>query len=165
MPRIYDKALTLNEIKELVPNELSEIKPFAWWSFEDDASEQTGRFPHHELRIGASVKNGKLMLHRGAVLIAAKSEETARRGSQVPLLDEPYVPETPKMPIDPPDNWPIYHLFHPDVDLGAPYDPNSRNPLTRAGIISTTFIETEPVFPMPMFPAPTWSDGNGIPPC
>ena len=123
--RIYDKALTLNEIKELVPNESSEIKPYAWWSFEDDASEQTGRFPHHELRIGARVENGKLMLHRGAVLIAAKSKETARRGSQVPLLDEPYVPETPRMPIDPPDNWPIFHLFHPDVDLGAPYDPNS----------------------------------------
>ena len=46
-------------------------------------------------------------------------------GSQVPLLDEPYVPETPTMPIDPPDTWPIYHLFHPGVDLGAPYDPNS----------------------------------------
>lgn len=123
--RIYDWALTLNEIKELVPNEVSEIKPYAWWSFEDGASEQMGRFPHHELRIGAKVENGKLMLHLGAVLIAAKSKETTRRGSQVPLLDEPYVPETPRMPNTPPDNWPIFHLFHPAKDLGAPYDPNS----------------------------------------
>ena len=123
--RIYTKALTQSEIKGLIPNEVSEIEPYAWWNFEDDASEQTGRFPHHELRIGAKVENGKLMLHRGAVLIAAKSMAIARRGSQVPLLDEPYVPETPKMPNDPPDNWPIFHLFHPDVDLGAPYDPNS----------------------------------------
>ena len=87
--RIYDRALTLNEIKELVPNESSEIKPYVWWSFEDDASEQMGRFPHHQLRIGARVKNGKLMLHRGAVLIAAKSKETARRGSQVPCSMSP----------------------------------------------------------------------------
>ena len=123
--RIYDRALTLNEIKGLVPNEVSEIKPYAWWSFEDGASEETGRFPHHELRIGAKIENGKLMLHLGAILIAAKSKETTRRGSQVPLLDEPYVPETPRMPDNPPDNWPIFHLFHPDKDLGAPYDPNS----------------------------------------
>lgn len=123
--RIYDRALTLREIQELVPNQASEIKPYAWWDFEDDASEQMNRFPHHELRIGAKVEEGKLMLHRGAVLIAAKSKATARRDSQVPLLDEPYVPEIPKMPVDPPDNWPIFHLFHPGKDLGAPYDPNS----------------------------------------
>ena len=78
--RIYDRALTLREIQELVPNQASEIKPYAWWDFEDDASEQMNRFPHHELRIGAKVEEGKLMLHRGAVLIAAKSKATARRG-------------------------------------------------------------------------------------
>ena len=60
--RIYDRALTLNEIKGLLPNEVSEIKPYAWWNFEDGASEETGRFPHHELRIGAKVENGKWVL-------------------------------------------------------------------------------------------------------
>ena len=123
--RIYDRALTVSEIKELVPNKASEIKPYAWWDFEEDASEQTGRFPHHKLKIGARVEKGRLMLHRGATLIAARTEKLTRRGSQVPLLDEPYVPETPEMPDDVPDNWPIYHLFHPAKDLGAPYDPNS----------------------------------------
>ena len=42
--RIYDRALTLDEIKELVPNESSEIKPYAWWSFEDDATSKRVAF-------------------------------------------------------------------------------------------------------------------------
>jgi sucrose-6-phosphate hydrolase SacC (GH32 family) len=37
---------------------------------------------------------------------------------------EPYVPETPSWPKNPPANWPTYHLAHPTWSKGSPFDPN-----------------------------------------
>ena len=40
------------------------------------------------------------------------------------LKTEPYVPETPSWPKNPPANWPTYHLAHPTWSEGSPFDPN-----------------------------------------
>ena len=66
--RIYDQALTLEQIKALKVNEESAIKPYAWWNFEGGNSlDLTGRYPHQFLAAGAEVKNGKLCLMRTAI--------------------------------------------------------------------------------------------------
>ena len=46
--RIYDRALSAEQITALKPNEASAVKPWAWWSF-DDKADRTGRFAITEL--------------------------------------------------------------------------------------------------------------------
>ncbi len=48
--RIYDRALTADEIKKLEPKKESVIKPFAWWTFEKGKeTDRMGRFPVNHL--------------------------------------------------------------------------------------------------------------------
>jgi hypothetical protein len=43
--RIYDRPLSAAQIAALKPNVVSELNPWAWWSFDDkEAKERTGRF-------------------------------------------------------------------------------------------------------------------------
>ena len=45
--RIFGRALTVQEIQSLRPNEASDIKPLAWWDFEGKAlKDWAGRFTH-----------------------------------------------------------------------------------------------------------------------
>jgi len=61
--RIYDLALTAEQIAALEPNVASEIKPWAWWTFDDKAAkERTGRFGTTYLYGGAKAQDGKLVL-------------------------------------------------------------------------------------------------------
>lgn len=123
--RIYARALTVSEIKSLKPNEGSDIKPYAWWSFEDDKIiDRTGRYPYQQLSGGARIEAGKLVLRRGAKLVAGRTRGAANKGNTAPLLDGPYIPETPAWPKTAPNNWPIYHLAHPTFTMGSPFDPN-----------------------------------------
>jgi len=125
--RIYDRALTVAEIKALKPNEPSASKPYAWWDFEGkEATERTGRYPHRKMAGGAKLQDGKLLLGRDAVLVAARTEEgaTIYRRAGATVFVGPYVPDTPAWPENPPDNWPIYHLAHPTWSGPAPFDPN-----------------------------------------
>ena len=125
--RIYDRALTVTEIKALKPNEASSIEPYAWWDFEGkEAIERTGRYSHKSMEGGAKVQDGKLLLGRDGALAAARTEGGAfiyRRGGATVFVG-PYVPDTPAWPENPPDNWPIYHLAHPTWSGPAPFDPN-----------------------------------------
>jgi beta-fructofuranosidase len=126
--RIYSKALTAEEIKSLAPNKASSIKPYAWWDFEGkEVVDRTGLYPHSKLSGGAKLDGGRLLLGKGAVLVAGRTKDAAsvsagRRGQ--PAFVGPYVPETPAWPKDPPDNWAIYHLAHPTASGGSPFDPN-----------------------------------------
>lgn len=123
--RVYDVALTLDQIKALKVNEESAVKPYAWWNFEGkNTKELTGRFPYQFLVAGAEIKDGKLHLMRKSALTAARHIGKSRWGSEVPHRHEPYKPETPEWPAETPDNWPIYHLAHPHR-AGGPFDPNS----------------------------------------
>ena len=71
--RIYDRALTLEELKTLGPNEPSEIKPWACWTFEKGReTDVSGRFPINTLSNGARIEGGRLVLDaNGATLVAA----------------------------------------------------------------------------------------------
>jgi len=125
--RVYDRALSVEEIKSLEPNRESSIKPYAWWDFNGDrVVDRTGRYPHVKL-VGAKLKDGQLVLGEGAMAGAARTEAAARvfvqKGGS-PKVTGPYVPETPAWPENPPDNWGIYHLAHPTFTMGSPFDPN-----------------------------------------
>jgi len=120
--RIYDRALTVDEIKALEPDKVSPIKPYAWWTFgKGRETDAMGRFPVNTLMNGAKIEGGRLVLgSNGATLIAA--------AKTVPVIAVNPVdaegPETPVMPTDPPPNWLTYHLVHPGPGDASPGDPN-----------------------------------------
>ena len=125
--RIYDKALSQEEIKQLKPNKESSVKPFAWWDFEGEKmKDRMGRYKYSLLASGAKLSDGKLDLGRGGVVLAGSDEEVTRKTNanlEPRKYDEPYEAETPEWPANPPDNWPIYHLAHP-AQASGPFDPN-----------------------------------------
>jgi len=107
--RIYDRALTLEELRALQPNRPSDIEPYAWWDFEgDEVGDRTGRFVNNDLGENAKLDNGKLRLEANGYLICRR----------------PYVPETPEWPMNPPEDWPTFHLAHPGPGRAEPGDPN-----------------------------------------
>lgn len=70
--RIYDRALTAAELAALKPNVEGEIKPWAWWTFDDAAAkDQTGRFTKTELSPGAKVVGGNLLLNEAPATFMA----------------------------------------------------------------------------------------------
>ena len=115
--RIYDKALTADEIKKLETNKESAIKPYAWWTFEKGMeTDRMGRFPDNTLSGGAKFEGGRLILASdGATLIAAG--KTAHTVSPDGLV-------TPVMPENRPASWLTYHLVHPGPGRAEPGDPN-----------------------------------------
>lgn len=126
--RIYDTALTVDQIKSLEPNVASDIKPLAWWDFEDGKmTDKAGRFTHMVARDGAKVEDGRLMLDGAAFLVAARSQQDAEQASAAVsprAPTPPYKPETPVWPENPPANWLTFHLAHPGPGPAVPGDPN-----------------------------------------
>ena len=107
--RIYDRALTVEELRALRPNRLSDIEPYAWWDFEgDEVGDRAGRFVNNDLGENTELANGRLKLGANGYLISRR----------------PYVPETPVWPENPPEDWPTYHLVHPGPGRAEPGDPN-----------------------------------------
>lgn len=61
--RIYDRALSPEQIAGLKPNQPSDPPPLAWWTFEDSqSSDCQGTFPETYLTGGARLANGCLVL-------------------------------------------------------------------------------------------------------
>jgi len=126
--RIYARALKPEELQTLRPNEPSKIQPYAWWDFQGEkVNDRAGRFPGSAMAGGAKLEGGKLILGPQSILIAAATEKDAQLaarpvGGRTPAA--PYVPETPAMPKDVPENWLTYHLGHPGPGAGFPGDPN-----------------------------------------
>jgi len=140
--RIYDQALSAEQIAALRPNEISEPKPWAWWTFEDAAAkDRMGRFQAVKLVTGARVENGALHLDgkTGSLFAAPTADDlagidqavepivsgadiSAARRLREQLLADPFranyhfvIPEGQAMPFDP--NGAIfwkgrYHLFY-----------------------------------------------------
>ena len=135
--RIYNVALDERSIAALKPNELSDPKPLAWWSFEDGTvADRMNLFPTTMLVGDARIAGGKLHLDStGAYMMATKAVEklgpatfdfdnvnTTARSLREKLLSDPYrpgyhftIPEGRGMPFDP--NGAIfwkgrYHLFY-----------------------------------------------------
>lgn len=114
--RIYDRALSAEEIAALKPNAESEIKPWAWWTFDDkEAKDRIGRLEITEITGGARVEDGKLVLD-------GVTGEFLGRTDKAP---EPEELETPAMPLNPPTTWLSYHLAHPGPGGAIPADPNT----------------------------------------
>ncbi len=62
--RLYDVALTQEQIGELRVNQASSPAPIGWWTFEDGtASDRTGHFPAGLLAGGARIVDGQLQLN------------------------------------------------------------------------------------------------------
>ena len=135
--RLYNIALDEKAIAALKPNEPSDPKPLAWWSFENgEASDKMKAFPTTTLVGEARIADGRLHLEgKGAYLMASKETpdkgqtpadlsnlDSAVRALREKLLSDPYrpgyhfvTPEGRCMPFDP--NGAIfwkgrYHLFY-----------------------------------------------------
>jgi len=135
--RIYNVALDGKAIASLKPNEPSEPKPLAWWTFEDGtASDKMKAFPASTLVGDARIADGRLHVDgKSAYLMATRtrpdagqaggalaSTNIATRALREKLLSDPYrpgyhfvIPEGRCMPFDP--NGAIfwkgrYHLFY-----------------------------------------------------
>ncbi|MBK8975749.1 MAG: GH32 C-terminal domain-containing protein [Planctomycetes bacterium] len=135
--RIYDRALTPEQIAALRPHEVGDVTPWAWWDFGAGAAvDRTGRFGASTLFGAARVADGRLVLDgAGSYLVAstvAQATESLGAGDahrnrtaralREDLLRDPYrpgyhfvTPEGVCMPFDP--NGAIYwkgryHLFY-----------------------------------------------------
>ena len=126
--RIYDRALTPDQIASLQPNRKSAIEPLAWWDFEgDQVIDRAKHFGYSALTPGAELADGRLMLDGKGYLVAARSQADAKLATrqQNPRAPfPPYVPETPAWPDVPPANWLTFHLAHPGPGDAHPGDPN-----------------------------------------
>ena len=112
--RIYDRALSAEQIAAFKPNVASEAKPWAWWSFDNrEAKDRTGRFLVTQITGGAKVEDGRL------VLDGLSGEMLCQSGKEFP-----FACETPARPGKPPDNWLTFHLAHPGPGEAMPGDPN-----------------------------------------
>jgi beta-fructofuranosidase len=118
--RIYNTALTAEHLKALKPGVVGDLRPWAWWNFDDgDATEKTGRFSQTNLTWGAVVKDGRLILDgkMGALFAAADRGVVELLVSQKQRLGN--------VRIQPPEDLILnYHLMHPGDD-SLPGDPNA----------------------------------------
>ena len=120
--RIYDRALTAEELASLQPNVEGGIKPWAWWSFDNEtATDKTGRFPHTRLFGGAKIENGRLILDGSSGSFhAASFPELLPTGGSPPKLES-------KLDVkeDVPEEMALnFHLMHPG-GTSSPGDPNA----------------------------------------
>ena len=127
--RIYDVALTVEQLLRLRPNEPSKPKPWAWWTFEDaEAKDRTRRFKFTRLIGTAKVEDGHLILDGKGSLLATTTEAAMSR------LAEAAMP--PSLPKDAADitrahrehlladpHRPGYHFAVPE-GRAIPFDPN-----------------------------------------
>jgi len=133
--RIYNIALSAEQIAALKPNALSEPKPWAWWTFDEKESRDcTGRFAAARLLDGAKVENGRLILDgKGAAFVAAQAASGLDAMSPPPM--PPSLASLPKLPDDiavvrrfrnhllADPHRPTYHFVIPE-DYAGPFDPN-----------------------------------------
>ena len=73
--RIFNRALSLDEIRSLKPNQAISIKPHAWWDFNDSKIvDRTWRYGYSRMGGVAKLADGKLVLGQNAVVVAGQSE-------------------------------------------------------------------------------------------
>ena len=83
--RVYDRALTQAEIKALLPNKQTALKPVIWLDFEDGKlSDKTGRFTDLYVTGNTHVKDGKLVLPSdGSSLVALPTGALSVRFAEI----------------------------------------------------------------------------------
>lgn len=116
--RVYDVALSAEDVAGLRPNEAGATRPWAWWTFDDArATEKTGRMTGTRLVGGARVEGGRLILNgESAALFASADDALAgRMASRAEARSR----------ATPPEEWVLnYHLMHPGGE-SLPGDPNA----------------------------------------
>jgi len=133
--RIYDSALTAEQIAELKPNEPSELKPWAWWTFDDAVcADRTGRFASSQLAGGAKVEDGRLLLDGkkaafyaarsvGATIVPVPAKATTAVIAQPNLPEDIAVVRRFRNHLLSDPYRPAYHFTIPE-DYASPFDPN-----------------------------------------
>jgi len=123
--RIYNVALTAQQIGALQPGELSDPKPLAWWNFKTGKAEDAmGTFPPARLVGAARIAEGKLLLdgHESYMVTPADAGPPAPP-EPLPHFDSPigYRPTTNALADTIPFFWKgDYHVFFLRV---APHTP------------------------------------------
>ncbi|MCX7008194.1 MAG: LamG domain-containing protein, partial [Kiritimatiellaeota bacterium] len=85
--RIYDHTLSAEQIAALKPNEPSEPKPWAWWTFDDaQCVDRAGHFAVARLFDGAKVAGGRLWLDGQRAAFSAGQTADALGAVSPPLL-------------------------------------------------------------------------------
>jgi len=91
--RIYDRALTAEEIQTLVPDAATGPAPSAWWRFDDGVVEATGRYPAGFLHGRATVDGGRLRLAGGFAAVGLATELPSRDTERLPRWHVSALPE------------------------------------------------------------------------
>ncbi len=123
--RIYNIALTAEQIAALKPNEPSDPKPIAWWTFEDGkATDLMGTFPEGKLIGKTTIADGKLHLSgRESYMIAAPDD--VQHGPRRPRGGGDLIADARALRdhllADP--HRPRYHFVCPE-GVAMPFDPN-----------------------------------------
>lgn len=103
--RIYDRALTADEVRSLEPDSQAGPDPLACWTFEDGGTaDAKGTFPDGTLMGGARVEEGALVLDgvSGCMLVRKPVSVVREEGG-----------------------WPTYHITAlEDEGIACPYDSN-----------------------------------------
>ena len=122
--RIYNQALDPSAIAALVPNQLSDPKPLAWWNFEDGvAVDRMNRFTASTLFGSARLADGKLVLSKGGFMMASdKSPRPPVAGSLSAMEAAPIARDLRESLLNDPHR-PGYHFVIPE-GTGMPFDPN-----------------------------------------
>ncbi len=126
--RIYARALSAAELNSLKANQRSDIKPYAWWNFENnEVRDLTGTFKYSKIVGDTEIHDGKLKLQQNSLVVACRNESDAEKASQGKVPEVPMPPwegETPEMPKEISNSWLSYHLAHPGPGEAMPGDPN-----------------------------------------
>jgi sucrose-6-phosphate hydrolase SacC (GH32 family) len=126
--RIYDVALSAEQITALKPNNESTPEPWAWWTFDETGlRDRTGRFAFVRLVGGGKLEDGKLVLDgRTGTLIAARTAEIlaslAPAADPVPAVEIEAARRLRHRLLGDPHR-PTYHFAIPE-DYAMPFDPN-----------------------------------------
>lgn len=130
--RIYDRALSVDELQALQPNKPSKPEPIAWWTFDEEVpNDRTGHLTDSVLIGGAKIVDGHLLLSGPQdTFIASPAGWLAKNlhdqfgraaGTNQSQLTESQRALRAKLLADP--FRPAYHFVTPEGRC-MPFDPN-----------------------------------------
>ncbi|RMG38011.1 MAG: hypothetical protein D6725_08055 [Planctomycetota bacterium] len=120
--RIYDRALTAEQLQALRPNDASDPKPIAWWDFEGGRlHDRAGRFPVVTLVGNARIEGGHLHLGPGEAYLMASREPPRPKLAADQRTFELARSLREALASDP--HRPGYHFVTPEGRC-MPFDPN-----------------------------------------
>lgn len=163
--RIYDSALTQQQIASLRPNEVGTIKPWAWWNFEDgQAIEQTGRIPFTQLQGGAFIKDGRLVLNGSSAAMVASCSQSQIATEPSELAFHLMHPGGPSLPGDPNAAFYLDGTYHLHYILQHPFGANRQNSFSFIHVTSSDMLNWnwEPTKLQPAFTGHGMFSGTGF---